>query len=58
PLSEFIAAQERRFIEETIRANRGVRERAAQVLGISSATLYRKLDAASMPPIQKVADSL
>jgi two-component system, NtrC family, response regulator AtoC len=57
PLSEFIVAQERRFIEETIRANRGVRERAAQVLGISSATLYRKLDAASMPPIQKVADA-
>ena len=57
PLSEFIVAQERRFIEETIRASRGVRERAAQVLGISSATLYRKLDAASMPPIQKVADA-
>ncbi|NBV85330.1 MAG: sigma-54-dependent Fis family transcriptional regulator, partial [Verrucomicrobia bacterium] len=57
PLSEFIAAQERRFIEETIRANRGIRERAAQVLGISSATLYRKLDAASMPPIRKVGDA-
>ena len=57
PLSEFIAVQERRFIEETIRANRGIRERAAQVLGISSATLYRKLDASSMPPIQKVGDA-
>jgi two-component system response regulator AtoC len=53
PLAEFIATQERCFIEETIRANRGSRERAAKVLGISSATLYRKLDAASMPPIQK-----
>ncbi len=44
PLSEFIAAQEIRFIEETLRVNHGLRERAALMLGISTATLYRKLE--------------
>ena len=34
---------ERQFIEETIRFNDGSRERAAKMLGISMATLYRKL---------------
>jgi two-component system response regulator AtoC len=45
-LAEFIAEQERRFIEETIRMNQGARDRAAQMLGISTATLYRKMDSA------------
>jgi DNA-binding NtrC family response regulator len=45
-LAEFIAEQERRYIEETIRAHNGARDRAAEVLGISTATLYRKMDAA------------
>ena len=42
-LADFIAEQERRFIEETIRLNDGARDRAAQMLGISTATLYRKM---------------
>ncbi len=44
PLHEFTAGLERRFIEETIRLNHGSRERAAQMLGISTATLYRKME--------------
>jgi len=43
-LDEFIRDQERRFIEETIKANAGNREKAAKILDISMATLYRKLD--------------
>lgn len=43
PLGEFVEEVERRFIEETIQANDGSRERAAKMLGISMATLYRKL---------------
>ena len=49
-LADFIAEQERRFIEETIRMNDGVRDRAAHMLGISTATLYRKMDAAGKRP--------
>lgn len=45
-LSDFIAEQERRYIEEIIRFNHGARDRAAHMLGISTATLYRKMDAA------------
>jgi DNA-binding NtrC family response regulator len=45
-LSDFIAEQERRYIEEIIRLNHGARDRAAHMLGISTATLYRKMDAA------------
>jgi len=43
PLELFIKDLERRFIEETIRFNDGSRERAAKMLEISMATLYRKL---------------
>jgi DNA-binding NtrC family response regulator len=43
-LDEFIREQEQRFIEETISHNTGSREKAAKMLGISMATLYRKLD--------------
>ena len=43
-LDEFIKNQEQRFIEETISHNEGSREKAARMLGISMATLYRKLD--------------
>ena len=44
-LDDFIRDQERRFIEETIKHNAGNREKAARVLGISMATLYRKIEA-------------
>jgi two-component system response regulator AtoC len=43
-LDEYIKDQERRYIEETINFNDGSRERAAKMLGISMATLYRKLE--------------
>ncbi len=43
PLEAVIRDLERRFIEETIRFNENSRERAARMLGISMATLYRKL---------------
>ena len=43
PLDPFIKELERQFIEETIRSNDGSRDRAAKMLGISMATLYRKL---------------
>jgi transcriptional regulator with PAS, ATPase and Fis domain len=43
PLEDFIKALERQFIEETIRFNDGSRDRASKMLGISMATLYRKL---------------
>ncbi|MDD5351155.1 MAG: sigma-54 dependent transcriptional regulator [Chthoniobacteraceae bacterium] len=42
-LDSFVRDLERRFIEETIRSNDGSRDRAAKMLGISMATLYRKL---------------
>ena len=43
-LDAFITAQERLYIEATIRACGTSREKAAKALGISLATLYRKLD--------------
>jgi DNA-binding NtrC family response regulator len=43
-LADFTALQEKRYIEETIRFTGGTREVAARMLGISPATLYRKLD--------------
>ena len=44
PLADFNKEQERRYIEETIKFNGGVRENAAKMLGISMATLYRKIE--------------
>jgi transcriptional regulator with PAS, ATPase and Fis domain len=44
-LDAFIHDQERRFIEETIKHSAGNREKAAKILGISMATLYRKIEA-------------
>ncbi len=41
-LDDFLRDQERRFIEETVRCYAGNREKAAKILGISMATLYRK----------------
>jgi DNA-binding NtrC family response regulator len=43
-LETFLSVIERRFINETLSFNHGVREKAAQMLGISTATLYRKLE--------------
>jgi DNA-binding NtrC family response regulator len=43
-LDEYIRDQERRYIEETIKFNGSSREKAAKMLGISMATLYRKLE--------------
>jgi len=42
-LDAFVKTLERRFIEETIAFNDGSREKAAKMLDISMATLYRKL---------------
>lgn len=47
PLGSTLEEAERRLIEETLRHVRGNRERAAEVLGISVRTLYRKLRAYS-----------
>jgi len=43
-LDEYIKDQERRYIEETIKFCGNSREKAAKTLGISMATLYRKLE--------------
>jgi DNA-binding NtrC family response regulator len=42
-LDDYISEQERRYIEETIKFHAGNRDKAAKTLGISMATLYRKL---------------
>jgi transcriptional regulator with PAS, ATPase and Fis domain len=43
-LDEFIQQQERGYIEATLKHCSGSREKAASVLGISMATLYRKVE--------------
>jgi DNA-binding NtrC family response regulator len=45
PLSAFLEHVETRYISETIAACQGSREKAAKLLQISLATLYRKLEA-------------
>ena len=42
-LADFIKKQERMFIRETLRYNEGSREKTASMLGVSIATLYRKM---------------
>ena len=42
-LDQFIRGQERLFIQETLKYNNGSREKTASMLGISIATLYRKM---------------
>lgn len=42
-LEEFIRKQERLFIRETLKFNEGSREKTASMLGVSIATLYRKM---------------
>jgi len=53
-LDEYIREQERRYIEETIKFNANSREKAAKMLGISMATLYRKLEVKSRPAEAKI----
>ena len=43
-LDEFVREQERGYIDETIKHCGGARDKAAKMLGISMATLYRKLE--------------
>lgn len=43
-LDSFIKAQEKLFINETLKYNNGSREKTASMLGISIATLYRKME--------------
>jgi DNA-binding NtrC family response regulator len=43
-LDEFVRTQEQKYIEMTLKFNQGSREKTASMLGISIATLYRKLD--------------
>ena len=42
-LDDFIRKQERIFIRETLKYNEGSREKTASMLGVSIATLYRKM---------------
>jgi transcriptional regulator with PAS, ATPase and Fis domain len=42
-LDDFIKSQERLFIQETLKLNNGSREKTAYMLGVSIATLYRKM---------------
>ena len=42
-LAEFVRKQEKMFIQESLRYNEGSREKTASMLGISIATLYRKM---------------
>ena len=43
-LDDFVSNHERKYIEMTLKFNQGSREKTASMLGISIATLYRKLD--------------
>jgi DNA-binding NtrC family response regulator len=43
-LEHFVRNQERKYVEMTLKFNQGSREKTASMLGISVATLYRKLD--------------
>jgi len=43
-LDDYIQHQERRYIDATLAHCGGSREKAASVLGISMATLYRKIE--------------
>ena len=43
-LDDFIRGQEKLFINETLKYNNGSREKTASMLGVSIATLYRKME--------------
>jgi DNA-binding NtrC family response regulator len=42
-LDDFLRVQERRFVQASLEHNGGSREKTAAMLGISLATLYRKM---------------
>ena len=42
-LSDYVRKQEKLFIRETLKYNGGSREKTASMLGVSIATLYRKM---------------
>ncbi len=54
-LSTFIRQQERLFIQETLRFNGGSREKTAGMLGVSMATLYRKMGIKAERPEEAAA---
>ncbi len=43
-LDDYVRSQEKLFINETLKFNNGSREKTASMLGISIATLYRKME--------------
>lgn len=43
-LDDFVRTQEKLFINETLKYNNGSREKTASMLGVSIATLYRKME--------------
>ncbi len=43
-LDDYIRGQEKLFINETLKYNNGSREKTASMLGVSIATLYRKME--------------
>lgn len=57
-LAEFTALQEKLYIQETIRFTGGTRELAARMLGISPATLYRKLETKTAQGRRRKASNL
>ena len=52
-LDDYIRDHERHYIDETIKFNAGSREKAAKMLAISMATLYRKLEVKAKSPAGK-----
>ena len=56
-LKDFLHQQEQAHIEHAIRAADGNKEKAAEMLGVSMATLYRKLapNSPNLPPVASSA---
>jgi transcriptional regulator with PAS, ATPase and Fis domain len=56
PLKEFLHQQEVRYIEQAIQSAGGDKDKAAELLGISMATLYRKLAPTSPDQVEASLD--